>query len=86
MTDRELLEQILQKVTQNSENIAKLGMSIELEIKPDIQKLAEGHELILERIDEKIADRTEDLQDEIDVHSAAIKRLNRELRELKKAQ
>ena len=59
---------------------------IELQIKPDIQKLAEGHDMILERINEKIERRTEQLQDQLDVHQAAIMRINREIQELNKAQ
>ena len=53
---------------------------------PAIQKLAEGHDMILERMDDKIERRTEQLQDQLDVHQAAIIRINREIQELKMAQ
>lgn len=86
MTDRELLEEILKRVTRTEDAITQTNMRIENQIIPDIQKLAEGHELILERIDDKIERRTEQLQDQIDVHQAAIMRINREMQELKKAQ
>ena len=86
MTDRELLEEILQQVTEIKQDVKKNTAMIELQIKPDIQKLAEGHDMILERIDEKIERRTEQLQDQLDVHQAAIMRINREIQELNKAQ
>ncbi len=86
MTDRELLEEILQQVTEIKQDVKKNTAIIELQIKPDIQKLAEGHDMILERINEKIERRTEQLQDQLDVHQAAIMRINREIQELNKAQ
>ena len=86
MTDRELLEEILQQVTEINQDVKKNTAMIELQIKPDIQKLAEGHDMILERINEKIERRTEQLQDQLDVHQAAIMRINREIQELNKAQ
>ena len=86
MTDRELLEEILKRVTRTEDAITQTNMRIENQIIPDIQKLAEGHEMILERIDDKIERRTEQLQDQLDVHQAAIIRINREIQELKKAQ
>ena len=93
MTDRELLEAILQQVTQNTKDIAEIkqdvkknAVTIEHQLIPDIKKLAEGHELILERIDDKIEHRAEQLQDQLDIHQAAIMRINREMQELKKAQ
>lgn len=86
MTDRELLEAILERQIRTEEAVHKTNLHIENEIWPAIQKLAEGHELILERMDDKIERRTEQLQDQLDVHQAAIMRINRELQELKKAQ
>ena len=86
MTDRELLEEILKRVTRTEDAITQTNMRIENQIIPDIQKLAEGHEMILERIDDKIERRTEQLQDQLDVHQAAIMRINRAIQELKKAQ
>lgn len=86
MTERELLEQILQEIAEVKQDVKKNTAMIELQIMPDIQKLAEGHAMILERIDDKIERRTEQLQDQLDVHQAAIIRIDRELRELKKVQ
>ncbi len=86
MTDRELLEEILQQVAEIKQDVKKNTAMIELQLKPDIQKLAEGHNMILERIDDKIERRTEQLQDQLDVHQAAIIRINREIQELKKVQ
>ena len=50
MTDRELLEEILQQVTEIKQDVKKNTAMIELQIKPDIQKLAEGHDMILDII------------------------------------
>ncbi len=86
MTDRELLETILQQVSEIKQDVKKNTAMIELQVKPDIQKLSEGHNMILERIDDKIERRTEQLQDQLDVHQAAIMRINREIQELNKAQ
>lgn len=86
MTDRELLEEILQQVAEIRQDVKKNTAMIELQVRPDIQKLAEGHDMILERMDDKIERRAEQLQDQLDVHQAAIIRINREIQELKMAQ
>lgn len=83
MTDRELLEAIHTIV---KEEIHPVHLLLENEIWPAIQELAEGHDMILEHIDDKIERRTEQLQDQLDVHQAAIMRINREIQELKKVQ
>lgn len=83
MTDQELLQAIRGVV---KEEVHPVNLLLENEVWPAIQKLAEGHELILERLDEKIERRTEQLQDQLDAHQAAIMRINREIQELKKAQ
>lgn len=92
MTDQELLQAMRDMITPLHAEIIKLeeavhktNLHIENEMWPAIQKLAEGHEMILERIDDKIERRTEQLQDQLDVHQAAIMRINREIQELKKA-
>ena len=86
MTDRELLEEILQQVAEIRQDVKKNTAMVELQVRPDIQKLAEGHDMILERMDDKIERRAEQLQDQLDVHQAAIIRINREIQELKMAQ
>ena len=73
-------------MTKVEETVHKTNLHIENELWPAIQKLSEGHEMILERIDDKIERRTEQLQDQLDVHQAAIMRINREIQELKKVQ
>lgn len=83
MTDQELLQAIRTIV---KEEVHSVHLLLENEIRPDIQKLAEGHHMILEHIDEKIEHRAEQLQDQLDVHQAAIMRINREIQELKKVQ
>ena len=91
MTDQELLQAIRAIVKEEAhiaakEEIHPVHLLLESEIWPAIQKLSEGHDMILERIDEKIERRTEQLQDQLDVHQAAIMRINREIQELNKAQ
>lgn len=93
MTDQELLQAmrnmivpLQNQMTRVEEAVHKTNLHIESEIWPAIQKLAEGHEMILDRIDDKIERRTEQLQEQIDVHQAAIIRINREIQELKKVQ
>lgn len=91
MTDQELLQAIRAIVKEETHIAAKeeahpVRLLLENKIQPAIQKLAEGHEMILDRIDDKIERRTEQLQDQIDVHQAAIIRINREIQELKKVQ
>ena len=83
MTDQELLQAIRAIVKEEAHPVRLL---LENEIQPSIQKLSEGHNMILERIDDKIERRTEQLQDQLDVHQAAIMRINREIQELNKAQ
>lgn len=93
MTDRELLEEILKRVTKTETAVEKLqkqstrtAATLEGFILPAIEKLAEGHELILERIDDKITDRTERLQEQVDVLNIAVKYHSQDINELKKAQ
>lgn len=93
MTDQELLQAmrdivtpIQTQLTKIEEAVQKTNLHIENEMWPAIQKLAEGHDMILEHIDDKIDRRTEQLQDQLDVHQAAIMRINREIQELKKVQ
>ena len=87
MTDQELLQAIRIIVKEEvKEGTTPVHLLLENEVWPAIQKLAEGHEMILERIDDKIERRTEQLQDQLDVHQAAIMRINREIQELKTAQ
>lgn len=93
MTDNEMLQAMrdmivpLQTQMESiTEAVHKTNLHIESEIWPAIQKLSEGHDMILERLDDKIERRTEQLQDQLDVHQAAIMRINREIQELQKAQ
>ena len=83
MTDQELLQAIRAIV---KEEVHPVHLLLENETQHAIQKLAEGHDMILERMDDKIERRAEQLQDQLDVHQAAIIRINREIQELKMAQ
>lgn len=93
MTDRELLEEILARMTKTEAALEKLqkqqtrtAATLEGFVLPAIQKLAEGHELILERIDEKITDRTERIQEQVDVLNVVVKYHSEDINKLKKAQ
>ena len=66
--------------------VQKIQVTQEVKVLPGLSLLAEGHENILEHIDEKISDRTEDLQDQVDALRITVKQHSREIRELKKAQ
>ena len=93
MTDNEMLQAMRDMIVplqaqlgSIAEAVHKTNLHIETEMWPAIQKLAEGHDMILERMDDKIERRAEQLQDQLDVHQAAIIRINREIQELKMAQ
>lgn len=92
-----LEEDILEiKVTQDNVVIPKIQVleTEVLEIKvtqegvvlPKIELLAEGHENIVEHIQEKIDARADKLQDSIDVLEIAVKYHSKDINELKKAQ
>ena len=90
MTDQELLQAIRTIVKEEAHIAAKeearpVHLLLESEVWPAIQKLSEGHDMVLERIDDKIERRTAQLQDRLDMHQAAIMRINREIQELQKA-
>ena len=99
MTDLELLQAIANVIKEEvatvirgevgtivKEEVAPIHIQIENEILPAIQKLAEGQQSILEHIDQKIEDRTENLQGQIDVLNAVVKQHSQDIRELKMAQ
>lgn len=83
MTDQELLQAIRAIV---KEEITPVKLTLDHEIKPAIQKLAEGHENIIEHIDEKIIDHTEEIQNDVDALKAVVKQLTKDVRKLKMAQ
>lgn len=58
----------------------------EVKVLPGLSLLAEGHENIVEHIQEKIDARADKLQDSIDVLSIAVKYHSEDIQELKKAQ
>lgn len=97
MTDLELLQAIRTIIKEETAPLHKEMQALKteaLEIKvtqegivlPGIQRLAEGHENILEHIQEKIDAKTDKLQDQVDVLTIAVKYHTKEIQELKKAQ
>lgn len=73
-------------LTQMQEDITGIKLHLELNVDKQLKLLSEGQANILEHIDDKITERTESLQDQIDVLRAATMQNSREIRALKKAQ
>ena len=90
MTDQELLQAIreitkeeVSKVKEEltkamDEKILPIQAALDHEITPAIKLLAEGHELILERLDDKITAKTEQLEWRVDAIEAVVKQHLRE--------
>lgn len=90
MNEEQLLKAIGQMMDEKLEPIhdrlSRVEATLENQVLPAIQLLAEGQQNILEHIDEKITSRTEELEDRIDALEAITKNNTREIRNLKKAQ
>lgn len=81
-----MLTQMQEDQKQMREDITGIKLRLELNVDKQLKLLSEGQANILEHIDDKITDRTESLQDQIDVLRAATMQNSREIRALKKAQ
>lgn len=90
MTDQELLEAIRSIVkaeqAEMKDELFRVGALLDNEVKPAIQLLAEGHMNILEHMDQHITEHTEPIELRVEALEAVTKRLNREMKELKRAQ
>ena len=82
----EMLTQMQEEQKHMREDITGIKLRLELNVDKQLKLLSEGQANILEHIDEKVTDRTESLQDQIDVLRAATMQNSREIRALKKAQ
>lgn len=81
-----MLTQMQEDQKQMREDITGIKLRLELNVDKQLKLLSEGQSNILEHIDDKITERTESLQDQIDVLRAATMQNSREIRALKKAQ
>lgn len=82
----EMLTQMQEEQKHMREDITGIKLRLELNVDKQLKLLSEGQANILEHIDEKVTERTESLQDQIDVLRAATMQNSREIRALKKAQ
>ena len=69
---------------QQEARMVSMNMILENEIRPNFMLLAEGHQAILAALTPK--SRVDELEDEVKVLRLAIRQINAELQELKKAQ
>lgn len=81
-----MLTQMQENQKQMREDITGIKLHLELNVDKQLKLLSEGQANILEHIDEKVTERTESLQDQIDVLRAATMQNSRDIRALKKAQ
>lgn len=81
-----MLTQMQEDQKQMREDITGIKLHLELNVDKQLKLLSEGQANILEHIDEKVTERTESLQDQIDVLRAATMQNSRDIRALKKAQ
>ena len=78
----EHLETMDQRLETMDRRLIRVEATLDHEIKPAIRLLAEGHENILEHIDEKIADRTDKLEWRLEALETIVRQ---HLREAKQA-
>ncbi len=82
----EMLTQMQEEQKHMREDITGIKLRLELNVDKQLKLLSEGQANILEHIDEKVTDRTESLQDQIDVLRAATMQNSRDIEALKAAQ
>ena len=82
----EMLTQMQEEQKHMREDITGIKLRLELNVDKQLKLLSEGQSNILEHIDEKVTDRTESLQDQIDVLRAATMQNSRDIEALKAAQ
>lgn len=82
----EMLTQMQEEQKHMLEDITGIKLRLELNVDKQLKLLSEGQANILEHIDEKVTDRTESLQDQIDVLRAATMKNSRDIEALKAAQ
>lgn len=82
----EMLAQMQEEQKHMREDITGIKFRLELNVDKQLKLLSEGQANNLEHIDEKVTDRTESLQDQIDVLRAATMQNSRDIEALKAAQ
>ena len=82
---KEMRDEITELLRQNRKETHDDMMAIiESEVNPKLQILAEGHEVLLEKI--KRLEKQDELVDRIVILEEAVKKLNKEVSAIKKAQ
>ena len=85
MLDSNDIQIMTELLRQNREDTRNDMMTIiESEVNPKLQILAEGHEALLEKLNRM--DKQNELTDRIVILEEAVKKLNKELNAMKKAQ
>ena len=79
-----ILEAHSQVLEAQGEEIKKINLTLENEVVPQLQALAEGQKTILESVAPK--SRVDQLEEEVDFLKTVIRSLSRDVAELKKAQ
>ncbi len=80
--DIQIITELLRKNRDDTRN--DMRAIIESEINPKLQLLAEGHEALLEKLNRM--EKQDDLMGRIVILEEAVKKLNKELNAIKKAQ
>ncbi|MCI2056237.1 MAG: hypothetical protein LKJ86_03730 [Oscillibacter sp.] len=84
MLDEKDLQAIAQLMNQQT---AKINLTIENEIRPQLRALAEGQKTVLKKLDDLTPkSKTEQLEDQLEMMKQVIKLHSQEIAELKKAQ
>ena len=79
------VSELREEMQKNNDSLrSEMLTIIESEVNPKLQLLAEGHEVLLEKLNR--IEKQGDLVDRIVVVEEAVKHLNREINALKKAQ
>ncbi|MBQ7693446.1 MAG: hypothetical protein IJT29_07535 [Oscillospiraceae bacterium] len=85
MLDSNDIQIITELLRQNREDTRNDMMTIiESEVNPKLQLLAEGHEALLEKFNRM--EKQDELTDRVVILEEAVKKLNKELNAIKKAQ
>lgn len=79
MTDREILELLLKEVTEIKADLKEVKLTLENEIRPNIQRVAEGHLDLSRNMHEAIKP-----SNEVEMLAIKISVLESEIRELKR--
>lgn len=82
MTDRELLESLLEKVSDIQKKVTAIEMTIENELQPNIMRVAEGH-IDLYRNLKDVKGTLEMIDGKIEMYDLNMKHYDNEIKKLK---